>query len=211
MKPTKLQELQVTQLYRIAAALMAATVAMPLAAQQSSPAAAQTPKLIDGVGAADVTTLTAKIEAVDHEKRTVTLKGPMGHSETLKVDPAVKNFAQVKAGDDIVVKYSEAISVKLEKDVRGRSASVSTTGPMAAPAGAKPGLAAERQTVIVAKVVDLDPKRQEVLLVGPNDGYAEVKVKDPAVFNDVKVGDHVQVTYTEAVVIDVVNPTAAKK
>jgi len=204
----------VTQLYRIAAALMAATVAMPLAAQQSSSAAApaaQTPKLIDGVGAADVTTLTAKIEAVDHEKRTVTLKGPMGHSETLKVDPAVKNFAQVKAGDDIVVKYSEAISVKLEKDVRGRSASVSTTGPMAAPAGAKPGLAAERQTILVAKVVDLDPKRQEVLLVGPNDGYAEVKVKDPAVFNDVKVGDHVQVTYTEAVVIDVVNPTAAKK
>ena len=199
-----------TQLYRIAAAVMAATVAMPLAAQQSSPAA-QAPKLIEGVGAADVTTLTAKIEAVDHEKRTVTLKGPMGHSETLKVDPAVKNFAQVKAGDDIVVKYSEAISVKLEKDVHGRSASVSTTGPMAAPAGAKPGLAAERQTVIVAKVVDLDPKRQEVLLVGPNDGYAEVKVKDPAVFADVKVGDHVKVTYTEAVVIDVVTPTAAKK
>jgi hypothetical protein len=213
-QPTELQELQVTQLYRFAAAVMAATVAMPLAAQQSSPAAmppaAQTPKLIDGVGAADVTTLTAKIEAVDHENRTVTLKGPMGRSETLKVDPKVKNFAQVKAGDDIVVKYSEAISVKLEKDVKGRSASVATTGPITAPAGSKPGMAAERQTVIVAKVVDLDPKRQEVLLQGPNNGYAEVKVKDPAVFNDVKVGDHVQVTYTEAVVVDVVTPAAKK-
>lgn len=204
-----------TQLYRIAVAVMAAAVAMPLAAQQSSPAAmppaAQAPKIVDGVGAADVTTLTAKIEAVDHDKRTVTLKGPMGHSETLNVDPSVKNFAQVKAGDNIVVKYSEAVSVKLEKDVHGRSASMSTTGPMTAPAGAKPGLAAQRQMVIVAKVVALDPKRQEVLLLGPNNGYAEVKVKDPAVFNDVKAGDHVQVTYTEAVVIDVVTPTAAKK
>lgn len=199
-----------TQLYRIAAAVMAATVAMPLAAQQSSPAPAPAPKIADGIGAADVTTLTAKIEAVDHDKRTVTLKGPMGHTETLTVDPSVKNFAQVKAGDELVVKYSEAISVKLEKGVHGRSASVSSTGPMTAAPGAKPGVASERQTVIVAKVVDLDAKRQEVLLQGPNDGFAEVKVKDPAVFNDIKVGDHVQVTYTEAVVIDVIAPAAKK-
>jgi hypothetical protein len=31
------------------------------------------------------------------------------------------------------------------------------------------------------------------------------------VFNNVKVGDSVQVTYTEALVIDVVTPPAAKK
>ncbi len=204
-----------THLYRIAAALMAATVAMPLAAQQSStaamPPAAQAPKIVDAAGGSDDTTLTAKIEAVDHENRTVTLKGPMGRTETLKVDPMVKNFAQVKAGDDIVIKYAEAVSVKLEKGAVARGASMATTGPVTAPPGSKPGLAAERQTVIVAKVIELDPKRQEVLLQGPNDGYAEVKVKDPAVFNNVKVGDHVQVTYTEAVVIDVVTPTAAKK
>jgi len=204
----------VTPIYRIAAAVMTAAVAMPLAAQPPSSSAmspaAQAPKVIDAAGGSDVTTLTAKIEAVDHEKRTVTLKGPMGRTETLKVDPSVKNFAQVKAGDDIVVKYAEAVSVKLEKGPVSRSASVATTGPMTAPAGGKPGLAAERQAVIVAKVVDLDPKRQEVLLQGPNDGYAEVKVNDPVVFNNVKVGDHVQVTYTEAVIIDVVTPAAAK-
>ncbi len=204
-----------TQLYRVAAAVMAAAVSMPLAAQQSStaamPPAAQAPKIIDAAGASDITTLTAKIEAVDHKNRTVTLKGPMGRSETLKVDTRVKNFAQVKAGDDIVVKYAEAVSVKLEKGDVHRSASMTTTEPMTAPAGAKPGMAAERQTIIVAKVVKLDPKRQEVLLQGPDNGYAEVKVKDPAVFNDVKVGDHVQVTYTEAMVIDVVTPTAAKQ
>ncbi len=203
-----------TQLYRFAAAMMAATLAMPLAAQPSSPAAiptaAQAPKVMDAAGASDLTTITANIEAVDHKHRTVTLKGPMGRSETLKVGPMVKNFAQVKAGDELVVKYAEAVSVKLEKGAVTRSASMTTMEPVTAPAGSKPGLAAERQTVIVAKVVDLDPKRQEVLLQGPNNGYAEVKVKDPAVFSDVKVGDHVQVTYTEAVVIDVVTPTAAK-
>ena len=128
-----------TPIYRITAAVMTAAVAMPLAAQPPSSSAmspaAQAPKVIDAAGGSDLTTLTAKIEAVDHEKRTVTLKGPMGRTETLKVDPSVKNFAQVKAGDDIVIKYAEAVSVKLEKGPVSRSASVATAGPITATAG----------------------------------------------------------------------------
>jgi hypothetical protein len=199
----------VTKLTRIAAALAAAAVALPIAAQQ--PAPSQAPMAMGAVGAADVTTLTAKIEAVDQAARTVTVKGPMGRVVTLKVDPKVKNFAQVKVGDEIVLKYAEAISVKLDKGSAGRSETVTTTAPVTAPAGAKPGAAVAQQTVIVANVQSVDAKRQEVLLQGPNGNYVEVKVKDPNVFNKVKVGDSVQVTYTEALVIDVVTPGAAKK
>jgi len=202
----------VKKLTRITA-VAAAIVALPLAAQQPAPMKpmGQAPMVMDAAGAADVTTLTAKIEAVDQANRTVTVKGPMGRVVTLKVDPKVKNFAQVKAGDDIVLRYAEAISVKLEKGSTGRSETVTTTAPMMAQAGAKPGAAMGQQTVIVANVQSVDTKRQEVLLQGPNGNYVEVKVKDPNVFNNVKVGDSVQVTYTEAVVIDVVTPAAGMK
>ena len=201
-----------TNLTRIAAVFAAAVVAIPIAAQQPAPTPpAQTPMAMEAVGAADVTTLTAKIEAVDQAARTVTVKGPMGRVVTLKVDPKVKNFAQVKVGDEIVLKYAEAISVKLDKGSTGRSETVTTTAPMGAPAGAKPAGAVAQQTVIVANVQSVDAKRQEVLLQGPNGNYVEVKVKDPNVFKNVKVGDSVQVTYTEALVIDVVTPPAAKK
>jgi hypothetical protein len=200
----------------LAAALAATAVALPLAAQPAAPAApsaapAAAPKVLDAAGAADVTTLTARIEAVDQANRTVTVKGPMGRVVTLAVDPKVKNFAQVKVGDDIVLKYLEAVSIKLEKGSAGRSETVTTTAPVTAPAGAKPGGAIGRQTVIVANVQSVDAARQEVLLQGPNGNYVEVKVKDPAVFKSVKVGDSVQLTYTEALVIDVVAPAAAKK
>jgi hypothetical protein len=203
----------VTNLSRTTAVLAAAVVALPLAAQQPAPMmpAGQAPMVMDAASTADVTTLTAKIEAVDQANRTVTVKGPMGRVVTLKVDPKVKNFAQVKAGDDIVLRYAEAISVKLDKGSTGRSETVTTTAPMMAPAGAKPGAAMGQQTVIVANVQSVDAKRQEVLLQGPNGNYVEVKVKDPNVFNNVKVGDSVQVTYTEAVVIDVVTPAAGMK
>ena len=192
-----------TRLHRIAAAIAAAAIALPLAAF------AQSDKLIDAGGAADVTTLTAKIEAVDQANRTVTVKGKMGRVETLKVGPQVKNFAQVKVGDEIVLKYIEAISVKLDKGGE-RGAAMMSSGPVTAPAGAKPGMAAAQQTVIVAKIQGKDPVRQEVLLEGPLSRFAEVKVKDSNIFNQLNVGDTVQVTYTEALVIDVVAPGAAK-
>ena len=178
-------------------AVVVAAIALPALAQQ--------PKVVDAKGAADITTITAKIEAVDVANRVVTVKGPLGRTVSLKVDDRVKNLAQVKVGDEIVVKYLEAVSVALVKSGGGRSQSVTTAPPVTAPAGAKPGAAAAQQTRIVARIDKIDPQGV-VLLEGPNSRYVEVKVKDPNVLKQVKVGDDVEVTYTEAVVIDVVTP-----
>ena len=191
------------RLSSIAAALAAAAIAFPVAAQYGAPAA--TPKVMDSAGAVDVTTVTAKIEAVDQVNRTV----PMGKVVTLKVGPEVKNLAQVKAGDELVVRYAEAASVKLEKNVEGRSATTTTTGPVGAPAGSMPKGSMATQTTIVANVQSVDATKQEVLLEGPGGRFVEVKVKDPAVFASIKPNDKVSVTYTEAIVLEVVAP--AKK
>ncbi len=196
------------KLSSIAVAMAAAAVAFPLAAQQAAPAAA--PKVMDAKGVADITTVTVKIEAVDQANRTVTLKGPMGKVVTLKVGPEVKNLAQVKAGDDLIVKYAEAVSVKLEKNVEGRSMTTTSTGPVGAPAGSMPKGGMATQTTIVANVQSVDAKKQEVLLEGPGGRFVEVKVKDPAVFASIKPNDKVSVTYTEAVVMEVVTPAAKK-
>ena len=160
----------------------------------------------DMKAAADVTTITAKVEAIDAANRTVTVRGPMGRSVTIKAGEQVKNFAQLKVGDELVFKYVEAISVALKKSPGGRSETTTTTGPVTAPAGAKPGMAMAQQTVWVANVEQVDPKRSEVLLQGPNGRYAEVKVKDPKVMSEVKVGDQVEITYTEAVLLEAVAP-----
>lgn len=157
--------------------------------------------------AADVTTVTAKIEAIDAANRTVTVRGPLGRSVTIKAGEEVKNFPQLKVGDELVLRYLEAISIELKKGTEGRSSTVTTTGPRTAPAGAMPAVAGSQQTTIVATVEKVDAKRSEVLLHGP-ERYVEVKVKDPKVMQEVKVGDTVVVTYTEAVLLEAV---AAKK
>ena len=196
------------KLSTIAAALAVAAIVLPVAAQQPAPAAA--PKVMNAAGAADITSISAKIEAVDQANRTVTLKGPMGKVVTLKVGPEVKNLAQVKAGDELVVKYAEAVSVKLEKGAGGRSMTTTTTGPMGAPAGSMPKGGMAQQTTLVANVQSVDAKKQEVLLEGPGGRFVEVKVKDPAVFASIKPNDKVAVTYTEAIVMEVMAPAAKK-
>ena len=169
-------------------------------------AVAQTANMAPAGAAADVTTITAKIEAIDAANRTVTVRGPLGRSVTIKAGEQVKNFAQLKVGDELVFKYAEAISVALKKTPGGRSETVTSTGPVTAPAGAMPGMGMAQQTTIVANVEQVDAKRSEVLLHGPKGNYVEVKVKDPNVMSQVKAGDQVEITYTEAVLLEAVAP-----
>jgi hypothetical protein len=59
--------------------------------------------------------VTGTVEAVDLAKRTVTLKGPEGKSRTIKVDPSVKRLAEVKKGDQVVARHTEALALSVDK------------------------------------------------------------------------------------------------
>ena len=63
----------------------------------------------------NVVEATANVEAVDLKKRTVTIKGPKGNVNTVKVGDHVKKLDQVKVGDQVVVRYTEAVAISVEK------------------------------------------------------------------------------------------------
>jgi hypothetical protein len=59
-------------------------------------------------------TITATVEAVDRKRSTVTLKGPAGGLQTLRV-PDARRLENVNAGDEVDITYSESLAVSLEK------------------------------------------------------------------------------------------------
>ena len=59
--------------------------------------------------------LTGTVEFVDLKKRTVALKGPAGNVRTFHVDKAVKNFSQVKVGDQVVLRFTQAVALSVVK------------------------------------------------------------------------------------------------
>ena len=58
----------------------------------------------------DGASITATVETIDYDKRTIALKGPRGNVVALKVGSDEKNFQQIKTGDRVTAKYYESSS-----------------------------------------------------------------------------------------------------
>ncbi|HEY6364368.1 MAG TPA: hypothetical protein VI585_06205 [Candidatus Binatia bacterium] len=156
-----------------------------------------------GAVVAQGASITATVEAIDYDKRTVDLKGPKGKVVTLKVGPEAKNFNQVKVGDRVTAKYFESTAIAVRKSGEPPFAEEMKAVQRAAPGG-KPGGVAVETTEMTAKVEDIDYKARTVTLRGPQQKTVTLKVdKDVKRFNEVKKGDEIVVRRTEALAIDV--------
>ena len=110
-------------------------------------------------------------------------------------------------GDLVTVKYYESLAFEVTKP--GEAVGVGkTAGVASAKPGEKPAAVAAGQVTITATVEAIDAKKQHVTLKDPEGKTKEIKVKNPKYLVNVKVGDQVAITYTEALAIEV---TSAKK
>ena len=191
--------------------LFAASVfAAPLAAiAQSAPQAAVVTSQLPGqMGEADAIQLQGKVKAINKKTREVTIVGPQGNQIVLPAGDEVKNFDQIRVGDLVTLTYVQALVVELKKvENSGIRERVESESRVAAKAGEKPAGMIEKTIRVVANVVAVNPKAQTVTLRGAK-RTVEVAVKDPALLNNVKVGNQVEATYIEAVALVV---TAEKK
>jgi hypothetical protein len=147
--------------------------------------------------------ISAEVVGLDKATRTVTLKGPEGNTVDVVAGDEVKNFDQIKKGDLVVAQYAEALTLELKK-VKGEKAGVSVSkGAAKAKPGDKPAVAGARQVTLVADVVAVDPVKSTISLKGPKGNTVVLDVQNPDQFKVVKVGDQVEVTYTEALALSV--------
>jgi hypothetical protein len=64
----------------------------------------------------NVKQVQARVDAIDHGSRKVVLTGPMGNAVELTVDERVERLNEIKAGDTVVVRYTEALAMKMIKE-----------------------------------------------------------------------------------------------
>ncbi len=149
----------------------------------------------------DMVVKTATVEAINHATRELTIKGEDGYYVTVKVPPEVKRFEAMKVGDTITARYFENIVIRMkrpgEKDVDVAKTGVTPAG------GAKPSVTASEQRIITATITQLDPKVPSITFKGPNNWTYSSRVYDRKAIENVKVGDKVDITWTQAVLLDV--------
>jgi ribosomal 50S subunit-recycling heat shock protein len=59
--------------------------------------------------------LTGNVEFINTQRRTIALKGPAGNVRMFKINKQAKNFAQVKKGDQMVLRITEVIALSVVK------------------------------------------------------------------------------------------------
>ncbi len=201
-----------TVLPLVAAALL--VVVPGTASAQAAPTAGGVVATAPGkAAAAEVVKIAATVTAIDKATRAITLKGSKGNELSVIAGAKVKNFDQIKVGDQVTLEYIEALSLELKKGGGAPVARTETAGAAAAKPGEKPAGAAGRQVTVVADVVDVNAQTKVVTLKGPQ-RTVELKVRDPEQLKLIKKGDQVEATFTEAMAIVVTpgaKPTEPKK
>jgi len=159
-----------------------------------------------GGASVEVSSVTATVESIDYNARTVTLRGPNGDLVSLKVGPEAKNFNQVKKGDKVTFDYYQSVAVDIEKP-KGEPMSAETQSVTRARPGERPGGTIETTGYVSAKVLDIDYQSRMLTLKMPKGDTMMLKVGDQVKrFNEIKKGDEIVVRYTQAVAISVHTP-----
>ena len=141
-------------------------------------------------------TIIGTVQAIDLKKRIVTVKGgPKDQVVEIMVDEKVKNLSSIKVGDKVKLKYFASIAYRILKpgEVREPVEKVEV----------KRTAAQARVVTVVATLHDIDTNTNNIVLKGPGGNLVGVRVKNPKNLEGVKVGDQIEITYSEALAISI--------
>jgi Cu/Ag efflux protein CusF len=142
---------------------------------------------------------TGTVEAIDPERRMVTLKKSDGTYVTIVAGPDITRFSEVKVGDTVTARYYENLIVRLKQPGESEvDSKVKSTTPseQTLPGGTK-----ATQRTITATITAIDPATPSITFSGPNGWTYTSKVQDPTALAKVKVGDKVDIVWTEALMV----------
>ena len=159
-----------------------------------------------GIDKALLVEATATVTAVDMKNHLVTIQGPAGNSTIIRVTDQVKNLPQVKIGDEINITYYRSAVVNLVKTKGDVKLGTEVSGAKAsAPAGEKPAGVIEMEVTRTVEVVFVDPYQKFISFRGPDIGLRRVTLENRPdlqhYLDELKKGDIVEVTYTDALAI----------
>lgn len=153
----------------------------------------------------DAVEMQATVTAIDLKTRMVTLKGPEGAETTIQVDQRARNLPQVKVGDVVKVAYVQHVAWQARKGGEGAPSSdvAAEQAAVRAEPGERPAGAVGQRVTFTATIEAIDLSKGTVTLKGPQGDSQTIKARNPANLKKVKVGDLVDITYTEVVAIKV--------
>ncbi|REG51259.1 hypothetical protein B0G80_7751 [Paraburkholderia sp. BL6669N2] len=178
--------------------LLASALASPVfcAQAQDSPSASAP----QAVGAAALVEATARVVRIDTQNDAVTLRGPRGNANVVKVDPAVGDVSKLKVGDEVHIAYEGALLLSADKvDTKGIRTRVEDQATNPASGGISVQM---RRAEIIATVQKIDRKKRQVTLRGPS-RTVTLQASPEVQLEKLKVGDSIRAHYASAKAVQI--------
>ncbi len=146
-------------------------------------------------------TVAGTVETIDKSKRAVNIKTADGKFVALDVPASAKRFDELKVGDKVEATYNNNVVVRLKPAGEAAVDTADTSSTMGKEA--RLGGAASMVRTMTATIADIDKSTSSMTFVGPNGWKYSRRVVDPKVFDQVKVGDRVDITWSTDLTVSV--------
>ena len=136
------------------------------------------------------TTIAGTIETIDQNKRAMNIKTAEGNFVSVNVPESVNRFSELRVGDKVKATYNNNVMVRLKPPGEAAINSADT--------GYANGQSSGTQVMVrkmTVSIVAIDKNASSISFEGPNGWKYSRRVVDPTVFDQVKVGDKVDITW----------------
>ena len=140
---------------------------------------------------ASESTITATVDRIERSSRVVTLRSEGNVVQTIYVDPAVKLFDDLKAGDVITVRYAQSVVVQVRP-----GAALSDPRDVTAEAQKAGNKQVTQQVKAVVTVEAIDPQGLSIEYRTKDGSKLMRPVFDKRLLEGLHVGDRIEVTLT---------------
>lgn len=147
-------------------------------------------------------TISAKVVAIDSDKRTFILEDEAGHRRQVQAPAEMINFPQLAVGDQVVVELVVE-TVVFVTDAAKLPADGLEQVAVAAEEGAKPGLFAAEHSQVTAIVIAVDVEQHTATLQFEDGSVRTVPVRDDVDVTPMAVGKKVVMLVTSALAVTV--------
>ena len=142
---------------------------------------------------------TGVVEAIESQSRSVTIRKPDGTVVTTVAGPDVKRFEEIKVGDKVKARYYENLVIRVKAP--GEPAVDTDTKDAIASGKALPGGVKARQRTLTCTITDIDMNTPAITFTSANGWKYSSKVRDKNALAKVKVGDKVDLVWTDALLV----------
>jgi len=148
-------------------------------------------------------TATFTIQAIDSTKKTMTLRSENGEEDVYS-GTGLPRFNELKVGQKVKTTYYESMVFQVVKP--GQTASpASVEASLNRAKGALPAGTVSTQEKMTVTVKAIDQKIPSLTVTAPDGRVITRKIEDRKNIEGLKVGDRIEITYTQALLVSVEN------